>query len=159
MVVSRNLTSVALLSSGLLLTGAAQAQSDVSMFPPAAEGQQRLVILLPKLDKEQDVKVEIQLAKAMEVDCNRQRLGGDLSQQSLKGWGYSYHVLDKVSPPMSTMMACPDKTKHEAMVPVMGQGYLLDYNSRLPLVIYVPADLSVSYRLWQAGDSQPAPQG
>ncbi len=158
MVVSRNLTSVALLGTSLLLAGAAQAESDVSMFPPAAEGQ-RLVIQLPKLDQEQDVKVEIQLAKAMEVDCNRQRLGGDLSRESLKGWGYSYHVLAQVSAPMSTMMACPDKSKHEAKVPVVGQGYLLDYNSRLPLVIYVPADLEVSYRLWQAGDSQPAPQG
>ena len=61
MVFSPILTSVALLSAGLLLAGAAQAQADVSMFPPAAEGQQRLVIQLPKLDKESDVKVEIQL--------------------------------------------------------------------------------------------------
>jgi len=158
MLLSRHLTSVTLLSAGLL-TGTAQAQTDVSMCPPAAEGQQRLVIQLPKLDKEQDVKVEIQLAKAMLVDCNRQRLGGDLQEESLSGWGYSYYRLPQLSAPMSTMMACPDKTKHEAMVPVVGQGYLLNYNSRLPLVIYVPADLSVSYRLWQAGDSQPASQG
>ena len=159
MAISHNRILTSLLGTSLLLAGAVQANSDVSMFPPAAEGQQRLVIQLPKLEQESDVKVEVQITKTLTVDCNRQRLGGDLTRESLKGWGYSYHVLPQVSAPMSTMMACPDNAKHEAKVPVVGQGYLLDYNSRLPLVIYAPADLEVNYRLWQAGESQPAPQG
>lgn len=156
---SFKLTTATLLGSTLLLACSAQAQPDASMFPPAANAQQRLVINLPTRDNEQDFKVEIQIAKAMEVDCNRQRLGGDLKQQSLQGWGYTYHVLEAVQGPVSTMMACQDKTRHQALVPVYGDGYLLRYNSKLPLVIYAPSDLQVSYRIWQAGTSQTAPQG
>ncbi len=38
---------------------------------------------------------------------------------------------------MSTMMACPPGTaKKRAFVPVVGDGFMLRYNSKLPLVIY-----------------------
>ena len=50
-------------------------------------------------------------------------------------------------------MACPPDDKGiEAFVQVRGNGYLQPYNSRLPIVTYVPEGFSVRYRIWAAGD-------
>lgn len=50
---------------------------------------------------------------------------------------------------MSTLMACLDDTKHEAFVS-MQDAPLIRYNSKLPVVIYAPEDVTVKYRIWQA---------
>lgn len=47
-------------------------------------------------------------------------------------------------------MACPDGTSKQDFVPVVGDGFLLRYNSKLPLVLYVPKDIEVRYRIWSA---------
>jgi ecotin len=36
-------------------------------------------------------------------------------------------------------------------VPLAGEPYLIRYNSRLPIVVYVPEGVEVHYRVWQAG--------
>ena len=54
--------------------------------------------------------------------------------------------------PASTLMACPDGKKKQAFVPVVGDGFLLRYNSKLPVVVYVPNDVEVRYRIWSASD-------
>lgn len=141
-----------LLASLTAIPLAAASNKDVKMFPPATEQQQRNVIRLPALDNEQDRKVEILISKPLEVDCNRQRLTGDLVEDTVKGWGYSYYTLSEVKGPVSTMMACPNNDKHQAQVPVYGEGFLLRYNSRLPVVLYAPKDVTIQYRIWQPGE-------
>lgn len=42
---------------------------------------------------------------------------------------------------------------HAIFVPVVGDGYLLRYNSKLPIVIYAPKDIEVRYRVWSASAS------
>ncbi|MNO08939.1 Ecotin precursor [compost metagenome] len=54
---------------------------------------------------------------------------------------------------MSTLMACPESTKTQGFVPVVGDGFMLRYNSKLPLVLYVPKDIEVRYRIWSASAS------
>lgn len=53
---------------------------------------------------------------------------------------------------MATLMACPDQDLTEQFVQLGGNDFLLDYNSRLPIVVYTPSDVEVKYRIWQAGD-------
>ena len=130
---------------------AADVASDIKMFPPAAKEEQRLVIRLPKLSHEENSKVEILIGQQQVVDCNLHRISGDLQEKDLQGWGYSYYRLEKVGPMISTRMACPPGAKNKsAIVPVIGKGYLLRYNSRLPIVIYAPKELEVRYRFWNA---------
>ncbi len=126
---------------------------DVAPYPKADSGFTRSVIRLPEQSQEDNYKVEILAGKTLEVDCNRQRLGGDLQEKNLEGWGYPFYRLDSVIGPMSTQMACPDSKGKFAFVPVVGDGYLLRYNSKLPIVIYAPKDIEVRYRLWSASAS------
>lgn len=125
---------------------------DVAPYPEAEKGYTRQVIHLPTQPDESAHKLEILAGKTLQVDCNRQRLAGSLEERTLEGWGYSYYRLDKVGGPATTLMACPDGKKTEAFVPVVGEGFMLRYNSKLPVVVYVPQGVEVRYRVWSASE-------
>lgn len=125
---------------------------DVAPYPEATEGFTRQVIHLPAQTDESAHKLEILAGKTLQVDCNRQRLAGNLEEHALEGWGYSYYRLEKVGGPASTLMACPDGKKTQAFVPVVGEGFMLRYNSKLPVVVYVPKGVEVRYRVWSASE-------
>jgi len=126
----------------------------VAPYPQAEKGQVRQVIYLPQKANEDRYKVELLIGKTLEVDCNRRIMGAEMEQKTLEGWGYDYFVVTKVSPPASTMMMCPDKTTRQEFVAAnLGQHSLQRYNSKLPIVIYTPADVQVKYRLWQADET------
>lgn len=147
------------LACSLPLAACAATPEALKPFPAAAEGYQRHVIDLPAQSNEADYKVELIAGKTMEVDCNSRRLGGQWQEKTVQGWGYGYYELGQVGPAVSTLMACPENSRTQAFVLVGGEPMLVRYNSRLPLVIYAPADLEVRYRIWSAGkDSSPAPQ-
>jgi ecotin len=143
-------TVIAGLLSLLAWTAGAQDKDALHPFPKAEEGFKRTVIRLPALPNEGDCKVEILIGKTMRVDCNHHWFGGSLEQRDVQGWGYSYWILPKASGPVATRKGCPDDAWHDAFVRVQGDGYLLRYNSRLPVVIHVPKDFEVRYRLWKA---------
>lgn len=125
----------------------------VAPFPPAEQGMSRQVIYLPAQENEENFKVELLIGKTLEVDCNRHMMGGNLESRTLEGWGYNYFVLEKLSPPAATMMACPDNTKRQEFVAAnLGEAALQRYNSRLPIVVYVPQDAEVRYRIWSASE-------
>ncbi|MGL4860636.1 MAG: serine protease inhibitor ecotin [Enterobacteriaceae bacterium] len=129
----------------------------VAPYPAARKDQTRYSIFLPQKDNEDDYKVEINMGKTIKVDCNHHSFGGELREETLQGWGYTYFVLDKVMGHVSTKMACPGQKEQDAFVEVYPATRLVRYNSKLPLVIYVPKDIQVRYRLWQAEkEYQPA---
>jgi ecotin len=123
---------------------------EVAPFPQPDSGFTRQVIHLAPQTREDDFQVEILAGKTLAVDCNRQRLGGILEEKNLEGWGYPFYRLEKVIGPMSTLMACPDGKSKQDFVPVVGDGFMLRYNSKLPIVLYVPKDIEVRYRVWSA---------
>jgi ecotin len=151
-------TVVAMLfSSGVF--GGGEAALDA--FPEAAEGMERLVIQLPHKERgeEDDFKVELIPGKVMLTDgVNNVRLGVTISPQPLKGWGYTYYNVTGSDAVMSTMMAAPeDAQKVEQFV--QGKSLFIRYNSRLPIVVYVPEGHAVRYRLWNAGAIEVAEKG
>ncbi|QBF26838.1 ecotin [Pseudomonas tructae] len=150
----RPLSLTALFTLTLAVGTSVQAASlkEVAPYPEAEQGFTRQVIHLPKQADESAYKLEVLAGKQLEVDCNRQHLGGTLQEQTLQGWGYSYYRLETVSGPASTLMACPDGKKQQAFVPVVGEGFLLRYNSKLPVVVYVPDGVEVRYRVWSASN-------
>jgi ecotin len=136
--------------AGLSTIAHAATLETIAPFSKPESGFTRQVIHLPPQTKEDDFQVEILAGKTLTVDCNRQRLGGMLEEKNLEGWGYPFYRLDKVIGPMSTLMACPDGESKKDFVPVVGDGFLLRYNSKLPIVLYVPKDIEVRYRIWSA---------
>jgi ecotin len=137
----------------LSIVHAAGAADEMKPYPAADAGFARSVFHLPKVDNEADRKVEIMVGKVLMTDCNRTWFGGNLERRVAAGWGYPFFVLPDAGGPASTMMACPPGVeKAEAFVPVRGSGFIQPYNSKLPVVTYVPNGFSVRYRIWAAGD-------
>ncbi|MFU0885831.1 serine protease inhibitor ecotin [Kluyvera sichuanensis] len=133
---------------------AEQPLEKVAPFPKAEKGMTRQVIQLPEQKDESAYKVELLIGKTLEVDCNHQRLGGELESKTLEGWGYDYYVVEKISGPVSTMMACPDQKKTKKFVTAsLGDDGMLRYNSKLPIVIYAPENVEVKYRIWEAQET------
>ena len=127
------------------------AADDLKAFPPAADGMTRHVIrLLPQKD-EAIFKVELIIGKIVRTDSNNSYFfGGTLETESIPGWGYDRYILRKLGPMAGTLMAVdPAAPKVERFIGIRGET-MLRYNSKLPIVVYVPAGIEVRYRLWRA---------
>lgn len=124
---------------------------DIGMFPAAKNGYKKIVIQVPENKNEKDLKVEIICGRILDVDlCNYHYLVGKFTEKTLKGWGYTYFEVESDGGYISTKMACPDlKTKKEF---VCIEPILTRYNSKLPIVMYVPEILTVKFRIWKAGE-------
>jgi ecotin len=132
------------------------AADDLKPFPESEKGYRRVIIRLPVVDTPDDRRVELIFGKTLEVDCNRQILSAQLTRKVAQGWGYEYFVLSNVRGPASTLMACPpDEPKRSAFVRIGlgtgdGQYVWQRYNSKLPIVAYVPDGIELRYRIWLA---------
>ncbi|MHC8305688.1 serine protease inhibitor ecotin [Pseudomonas sp. PB3P13] len=146
-------TTVGLIAAALCSFAQAAPLEKFAPFPKPEEGFSRQVIHLAPQTREDSLQVEILAGKTLTVDCNRQRLGGMLEEKNLEGWGYPFYRLETVIGPMSTQMACPDGKSKKDFVPVVGDGFMLRYNSKLPIVVYAPKDVEVRYRVWSASNT------
>lgn len=145
----RTIASIAFLT--LASVSLVSAADDLKPFPPAAEGMTRHVIRLPKQENESDFKVELIAGKTVRTDSvNRYFFGGELKTETIPGWGFDRYVLAKLGPMAGTLMAVPpDAPLREQFVRLSGET-IVRYNSRVPLVVYVPAGVEVRYRFWRA---------
>jgi len=137
-----------LLSAG----SAARAADNMQAFPPAEKGMVRFVFEPPKQDDESACKLELIVGKTVKTDSvNRHFFGGKIEEVTIDGWGFPKFVVSKVGPMASTRMAVdPDEPKLERFVTLGGEPYLIRYNSKLPMVVYVPEGFEVRYRIWKA---------
>jgi ecotin len=125
---------------------------NLKAFPPAEPGMIRFVVHVPKADAEANLKVELVVGKTVITDSvNRHFFGGQLEQETAKGWGFNYYILRQIGPMAGTLMAAPPGSPQvERFVTLGGDRQLFRYNSRLPLVVYVPDGVEVRYRIWRA---------
>ncbi|MCH2207100.1 MAG: ecotin family protein [Lentisphaerales bacterium] len=141
-------------------TYAVEKIKQLKAFPEAEQGMQRFVINLDeKIEGEDNYRIEIIPGATMETDgVNRVRLGYQIKAFPLKGWGYTYYKVVGKGVAMSTKMAprqgVPTVTRF-----VQGQGLTINYNSKLPIVIYAPQDCEIQYRTWSVENSQSADKG
>jgi len=144
--------SIALLAF-LLAVPAAHAADNMKAFPPAEEGMVRYVLPLPKLNDESASKVELIVGKTIDVDArNRYFFGGRLDAETIQGWGFTRYRLARLGPMGGTLMAVdPNAPKVARFIALSGDPYLVRYNSRLPIVVYVPEGVEVRYRVWSTG--------
>lgn len=127
------------------------AADTLKAFPAADTGMTRHVIELPQQTNENELKVELLVGKVIEVDAvNQYSFGGSLHTEVIPGWGFERYVLPELGPLAGTLMApAPGASTVARFITAGGEPRLLRYNSRLPLVVYTPADVEVRHRVWQ----------
>lgn len=138
---------------GLMAAPAAIASDLLKAFPAAEAGMARHVLQLPRQDDESAFRVELIVGKTLQLDPhNRYFFGGSLQEEAIPGWGYTRYRLAALGPLAGTLMAVdPNAPKVARFITLGGEPHLVRYNSRLPIVVYVPQGVEVRYRIWQAG--------
>ncbi|MGA8017861.1 MAG: ecotin family protein [Desulfobacterales bacterium] len=141
-----SITNLALLITVLPVLAA----DNMKAFPPPENGMVRYVLQLPKQDNETEFKVELIVGKAVEVDeKNQYFFGGKIQEETIKGWGFPRYLVRELGPMAGTLMAVePNAPKVSRFIRLGGEPYLIRYNSRLPIVVYVPEGVKVHYRIW-----------
>ena len=136
----------------VLVATTSLAADNMKAFPPAEEGMVRYVINLPEQEDETGWRVELVLGKTVQIDAaNRYFFAGTLETETIEGWGFDRHILRQLGPMAGTLMAVdPAAPKVDRFITLGGEPRLLRYNSRLPLVVYVPEGVEVRYRFWRA---------
>ena len=137
--------------SGVVSTLFAQHQP-LDAFPKAVDGQTRFVIRVPAVEDESALKVELIIGKTVPTDgVNHHFFAGKVEEKDLQGWGYSYIEMKELGPMAGTLMApLGDAKKVDTFVAVNSALPLQRYNSRMPIVVYVPKGVEVKYRIWKA---------
>lgn len=126
---------------------------DLSVFPAVSADQKQVVINLPAKESqaaEKKYKVELIAGKTMAVDCNKYGLNGLLQEKTVDSMGYIYYTFSTNGETWSTMMGCPEESRHEEFV--SAQPLMIDYNSQIPIVIYLPEGYELRYTIWTAGE-------
>jgi ecotin len=141
--------SIVLLGS---IAMAQQPQDNMKAYPPAAEGMKRVVVYLEPKEEEDDYRVEFMVGRTVEVDAaNRFFFSGTLEEETIEGWGFPKYMVKQIGPMAGTRIGVdPDAPKVKRFVKLGGEPKLLRYNSKLPLVVYVPKDAEVKLKVWVA---------
>jgi len=137
----------------LFAVPAGQAADNLEAFPPAEEGMVRYVLQFPRQADESAFKVELIVGKTVQLEeRNRYFFGGRIEEETIKGWGFTRYKVSKLGPMAGTLMAVDPNAPKVARFIALGRGpYFIRYNSRLPVVAYVPEGVEVRYRIWTAG--------
>ena len=131
-------------------------------FPPPDQGQIRYVIHLAEQDDESNYQVELIAGQTVKIDeSNQYFFGGQIKKENIVGWGFTRYVVSELGPMAGTRMAVdPNAQKVERFIRLGGEPYLIRYNSRLPVVVYVPEGVEVRYRIWTArAEAKPIEKG
>jgi len=121
------------------------AKLEIEMFPKAKEGYKQVYIQLPIAKNENDLKVEFFVGAEKMLDCNKHFMMGEVKTQDLQGWGYTYYDVESKGEVGGTLMGCPDQKLTKQFVNLKPE--TVRYNSKLPLVFYIPKDMEVRYRV------------
>ncbi|HUH25367.1 MAG TPA: ecotin family protein [Flavobacterium sp.] len=149
-------TTLLLLAGFSLSVATAQetiSKVDVSIFPKPEKGYKMMVIEVPHSNLDAQKKIEFFAGKYMETDsCNRHGLSGSFDVKDLQGWGYNYYVLKTDGNVFSTQMKCGDNKMINQFV--SGPSQLISYNGKMPIVIYVPEDIDVHFKIYEANKEE-----
>ena len=147
----RKVFSVLALLKVMLTFAQKNMKIDYSMYPKAKDGYEQKIITLKTLPNEDNYSVEIFAGKKTLVDsCNHFFLAGVFEQKTVDGWGYDYFNFESNGNVGGTLMGCFDNKSVEKII--HAQSIQTRYNSKLPIVVYVPKGYTLEYRIWKADE-------
>ncbi|MBA4032561.1 MAG: proteinase inhibitor I4 serpin [Planctomyces sp.] len=143
--------SLSLLLSGVAASWATEAEDNLKAFPAAEKGMTRHVLFLPPQADESLFQVELVVGKTVKNDkVNRFFFGGQIEAKNIDGWGFTKYVVPSLGPMAGTLIGVdPNEPQVERFITLGGEPFIVRYNSRLPLVVYVPEGTEVRHRLWK----------
>ncbi|MGB0866977.1 MAG: ecotin family protein [Granulosicoccaceae bacterium] len=124
-----------------------EAIKNLEAYDRSAPGQLRHVIWLEPIDHAEESSHQVQLrlgVKAWVDGLNHAGLAIKLERGVVQGWGFPYYHFEGDAVVASTRMASKGELSEQW---VWSPASLVDYNSRLPLVVYVPNNFGLSYRI------------
>ncbi|ORC88079.1 putative ecotin [Trypanosoma theileri] len=130
-------------------------------LPPPAEDEKRCMFLLdPLKDAEaerDDYMLELLPGRIERVDTvNRHFISGSVTAHEVPGHNYTYYTV-KLGPVVAATRYAP----LPGVMPVekfvsLKSPQLIHYNSGVPVVVYLPKDAQLRYRLWKGGETSAA---
>ncbi|WP_020560609.1 ecotin family protein [Thiofilum flexile] len=148
------LATMVWMTSGLVqATGSARGnpesyQYGMKLYPAAPAGYTRMSIRLPKLAGEEELLLVFRAGKQMMTDCNYKSIPhGSWREQTVQGWGLDYYTLNTNGEVETTVMECVDKKEEKQIFVRAGDVQYVRYNSRMPIVVYVPKGYEVRYNV------------
>ena len=155
------------LSSLAALPGVAIPRLDLTGYPEPAPGLKRWVIqpsgLLPKSADPLisahplDWRIQLIVGQTVTLDCNAKRLSGiGMTMRMLpKASGKALFEVKGPVAVISTKMACPDDQPTRTSFLSLGkQPYLVPYNASWPIVVDLPENVQLRWRVWKAETRQ-----
>ena len=155
------------LSALAALSGVAIPRLDLTGYPEPAPGLKRWVIqpsgLLPKSADPLisahplDWRIQLIVGQTVTLDCNAKRLSGTgMTMRMLpKASGKALFEVKGPVAVMSTKMACPDDQPTRTSFLSLGkQPYLVPYNASWPIVVDLPENVQLRWRVWKAETRQ-----
>ena len=125
---------------------------DANAFPPAKPGQTKVFIKLPPIQNEYRTMVELIPGKTLMADCNTLGFTGKLQTKRTVQGQIEYYELTQVAGPLTSRKICPANSKRKKFVEVTNARHTVQYNSPVPLVIYVPKGFQIKQVLHRAMD-------
>ncbi|RNF22092.1 ecotin [Trypanosoma cruzi] len=120
-------------------------------YPEATPNQKRYVIFLEEKDYDSELeeyKLQLIPGRVMKVDpVNRCFIAGSVKEKTIPGWGYNYYVVE-MGPMATTLMAVPPGSPPVRKFVPMAERPFIPYNSKLPVVVYMPKEGELHYRVW-----------
>ena len=155
------------LSSLAALPGVAIPRLDLTGYPEPAPGLKRWVIqpsgLLPKSADPLisahplDWRIQLIVGQMVRLDCNAKRLSGTWMTMRMlpKASGKALFEVKGPVAVISTKMACPDDQPTRTSFLSLGkQPYLVPYNASWPIVVDLPENVQLRWRVWKAETRQ-----
>ena len=140
---------------------------DLSGYPAPKQGLKRWVIqpsgLLPKSADPLisahplDWRIQLIVGQTVTLDCNTKRLSGTgMTMRMLpKASGKALFEVKGPVAVISTKMACPDDQPTRTSFLSLGkQPYLVPYNASWPIVVDLPENVQLRWRVWKAETRQ-----
>jgi len=151
------------LSALAALPGVAIPRLNLTGYPDPAPGLKRWVIqpsgLLPKSADPLisahplDWRIQLIVGQTVRLDCNTKRLSGSgMTMRMLpKASGKALFEVKGPVAVISTKMACPDDQPTRTTFLSLGnQPYLVPYNASWPIVVDLPENVQMRWRIWKA---------
>lgn len=146
----------------LCIVQVVEAVNNLEPYPPAEKEMVRYVLHLPKRDDESVLMVELLVGKTLPVDePNRYMFSGEIEPEIVQGWGVILYKVKNLGALTGTLIGTnPSTPKVPRFIPLAGKPYIIRYDSEWPIVVYVPADAEVRYRVWASeGNGVPVEKG